>query len=333
MDLIFHIGFPKCASTTLQHQVFNKYAPNYLGTARDIPKAENYAKQFQRFAPIGVKVKGDLKLAKRWANDVIESIAQKGGPDSTKTLVASSELFTNWNKLKDRPIIGFLKKFSDEIWTHGDVKIVVVIRNPMGKLASGYAQVSNSNLHASQKNFEKNIKGSIQKNSRDLRHFNYSKWIKELHENFGKNNVCVLMMEEIGQLNFWKELKEFCCLDDFDPKQMIKGKETSTRRTSKYTWQLRPFDADFKAKVLAQKVFGLLWPHHISPKRRDKTIRRFRGLFTHYYKMRYTQKLKESRNSQLVLTDDLQKKIKDYYKPETEQLSQILGRDLSKYGY
>ena len=41
-DIIFHIGHPKCASTTLQNKVFIN-EPGYLGTAKTMPN--NLAKE------------------------------------------------------------------------------------------------------------------------------------------------------------------------------------------------------------------------------------------------------------------------------------------------
>jgi hypothetical protein len=49
-DIIFHIGFPKCASTTLQNKVFINET-GYLGTAKTMPN--NLAKNYKKFLQLG----------------------------------------------------------------------------------------------------------------------------------------------------------------------------------------------------------------------------------------------------------------------------------------
>ncbi|MDZ7755196.1 hypothetical protein [Rhodohalobacter sp.] len=51
-QFIFHIGMHKCASTTLQNNVF-RFEPGAIGTYKDLKAEENFGKQFQRLAPVG----------------------------------------------------------------------------------------------------------------------------------------------------------------------------------------------------------------------------------------------------------------------------------------
>jgi len=44
-------------------------------------------------------------------------------------IIASSEMYSANNKLKNRPIIPFLKYFAEQIWTEGEVKVIMVIQN------------------------------------------------------------------------------------------------------------------------------------------------------------------------------------------------------------
>ena len=158
-DIIFHIGHPKCASTTLQNKVFIN-EPGYLGTAKTMPN--NFAKKLQDISPVGPSITWSKTKTKQWAEEIRNYVNQNF--PKAKNLIASSEMYANRNIFQERPIIPFLKYFSSNIWTEGEVKIVIIIRNQFNKIASEYAQVSNTNINASQSNFETYINTHIQKN-------------------------------------------------------------------------------------------------------------------------------------------------------------------------
>ena len=105
-DIIFHIGHPKCASTTLQNKVF-KSEPGYLGTAKTMPN--NLAKELQRIAPVAPSISWRKSEARRWGKKVSD-VAKQNWPE-TERLIVSSEMNSNNNKLKNRPVIPFLKYF------------------------------------------------------------------------------------------------------------------------------------------------------------------------------------------------------------------------------
>jgi hypothetical protein len=110
------------------------------------------------------------------------------------------------NIFKIRPIIPFLKQFDETIWNHGEIKILIIIRNQADRLASAYARKSIANSNASQVDFERSYKSNLKNYFENM---NYSKCIEELHENFGKEKICVLLMEDISKIEFWQK-KRFC---------------------------------------------------------------------------------------------------------------------------
>jgi hypothetical protein len=105
-DIIFHIGHPKCASTTLQNKIF-KNELGYLGTAKTMPN--NLAKELQRLAPVAPSISWRKSEARRWGKKVSD-VAKQNWPE-TERLIVSSEMNSNNNKLKNRPVIPFLKYF------------------------------------------------------------------------------------------------------------------------------------------------------------------------------------------------------------------------------
>jgi hypothetical protein len=98
LDLILHIGFPKCASTTLQNYVF-KGEDGYLGTYNGLKRSENFAKHFQFLSSVGPSLHGDFKQAKRWTKDVLNEFDTV----NLNRLILSSELLVNRNKIRERP--------------------------------------------------------------------------------------------------------------------------------------------------------------------------------------------------------------------------------------
>jgi hypothetical protein len=62
-DIIFHIGHPKCASTTLQNKVFIN-EPGYLGISKMMPN--NLAKELLCIAPVAPSISWRKSEARRW---------------------------------------------------------------------------------------------------------------------------------------------------------------------------------------------------------------------------------------------------------------------------
>jgi hypothetical protein len=324
-DIIFHIGFPKCASTTLQNKVFINET-GYLGTAKTMPN--NLAKKLQKISPVGPSITLSKTNTKQWAED-IRNFANQHCPDANN-LISSSEMYANRNIFQERPIIPFLKYLSNHIWTEGEVKIVIIIRNQFDKIASEYAQVSYTNIKASQSDFEKQVSTHIQKNGQ---HLNYAVWVKELYQAFSKKNVCVLLMEDIQNERFWLDLKNFCKLESFEVSSMLtEDSNSNSRKSSKNIWKLREFNAELKARVNVNNYFGLLWPQSLAKGIRSSIDLKMKNFLVRHYS-KQVRTLEKNRDQEIILTNNLKSKIVDHYKSSNAELSKLLNRDLSKLGY
>lgn len=330
-DIIFHIGFAKCASTTLQKTVFPT-DPGYLGTdpktGKKIIHRINYAEVFHNFSPVGVRIAGNLKQAEKWKHAVLEY--KKTEAPHLNRLIVSSEYFTQKNKLRDRPMIAFLKRFNEDIWDRGSVKIVLVIRNQAEKIISTYAQDSNTNPHASQADFDQHVPRYLKKQGSLM---DYSIWIEELQDAFGKDNVQVLLMEDIGEIDFWSTLKSFCDLKEFEPESMLDSRGANVKRSGKNRWAIQPFNSEFKANVWSHNILRLVWPHHLKKGSRESARLSIKKMFLNYYESSYYRSNSKGREDQIILTDSVQKQIKTYYYESNRRLSELLDRDLSKLGY
>jgi hypothetical protein len=324
-DLIFHLGYDKCASSTLQDSVFPQ-TKGYLGAGLNTPLKHKFAKTFQALAPCGPSIVGSIKQARIWAEQVY-NIKQSEFPEVNR-LILSSEFYIMNNIFKTRPIIPFLKKINDQVWHHGEIKIIVIIRNQAEKLASLYAQSSIANPNASQADFEKFCVGDVR---RFYENMNYSKCIEELHEAFGKDKVCVLLMEDIGKIEFWEKLKQFSDLAEFNPGDMVKGKKVNQRKLSKNIWKLQNYSNDTRAKYKVNNYFKFFWPAFIAATTRKKAFELSKSLL----KKLYSDKKNKSAQHQesIYLSEAVKSAIQKHYKDSNQKLSDLLDRDLKSLGY
>ena len=326
-DLYFHIGLPKCASTTLQNKVLCQ-ASGYLGTGKQLSAPVNLAKQFQALAPVGPRLRGSMSAAREWAERVL-NYGQELSPPVNR-FIASSELLSNRNKLQPRPIVPFLKRFSDEVWTRGEVKVVLVLRNPAERIASSYAQSSSSTFGASQRHFEAHVERIL---AEDSPAFDLSAWVDDLYQSLGKENVCVLLMEDIGTLRFWEVLRDFMRLEEFDPSSMLDTGGMNSRKADRNTWRLSEFSPMNKAKSQSGKLLGLLWPAGRLPTLRRNIRSRLNQTIAGWHRINPARLRERQRGTRIELTDDLRSRIREHFGPSHDRLSALLERDLSELGY
>lgn len=325
-DLIFHIGLPKCASTTLQNQVFRS-EEGYLGTATGLPLKENFAKQFQTISPIAPRLRGNMHGAHNWAQRV-KRFTERNYPTVSR-LILSSEFLSAANSSEPRPIISFLKDFSREVWDEGAVKVLLLLRNPADRLASTYAQRSSRIPNACQDDFERSIEATFS-NNRDF--FDIAAWVEELYSALGRENVCVLLTEQMANEIFWRSLVQFSELGTFTVEDGMKTTDMNRRATDYGTWKLADYDPWEVAKTQANDIVGLLWPAGRMLKLRHRSkISLARGLKPFYSVS--LQRRQTKRQNQIQVTSDLRDQINHRCHSFHEHLGSLLRTDLSHLGY
>ena len=325
-NIIFHIGFPKCASTTLQRMVF-KNEHGYLGTHQNLVYEDNYGLQFEQLTPAGPRIFGDLK----GVSSLIDKIKNNPSNDfnNQERFILSSELLSNRNMLVNRPIIKFLKKINDKLWTYGDVKVVLVVRNPAQRMVSEYVQSSIYISHASQND----LRDYIEKRLNDSRSSKYDKWVGELQKALGKKNVCVLLMEEIDSAIFWDQLKSFCGLKNFNTKEWLFSNQRANSHSKAHNvWNLRSFSPQKKAYKIIRNCFGLFWPIRLLKSLRSILMSISETLLRNYFIKKH-KKIGTIKRDVVRLTPQLEKRINAYYKPQFKRLEKLIDKDLKKFGY
>ncbi len=247
-NIIFHIGYPKSASTTLQHQFFTQLPGHYyLGVGMEKPHHNNQlvSENFKELV---------LNLFK---TDTLSY-------DHAKTL-------TNWLNVKkhipsDSPIIISHEKALGTIFSlpdpfekarrirnvFGDIKILMIIRNQHNIALSQYRDWPfQPNYHLSGKpvSFKKWIDLDMkQKYSSFIRTLDYNR-INEIYcDLFTPDNVSVLPIEllQSDPASFSKELSNIFSIDPAISKQLIDSFKNLNQGATHHQIKLKQLKRKYK---------------------------------------------------------------------------------------
>ncbi|MFM9816312.1 UNVERIFIED_CONTAM: sulfotransferase domain-containing protein [Spiribacter pallidus] len=326
-DLIIHIGLPKCGSTTLQREVFAR-EQGYLGTHPSLSREDNLAKQLQQCGPFGGRQTLSRRGLHRWA-DRVRAHQKVQWPDVHR-LIASDEVLGSKSRLEKRPIVRLLQYLNDEIWHEGAVRALIVFRNQAERLASGYAQGSNSRVNPGQKDFEAAVVHQLEKPGS----LDYAALLHELDAALGIDNVCPLLLEETNTEGFWQTLKDFAGLQMLQPAEMVTGEGTQNRRRAGVDqWAISPFDAHFKAKVAVDKPLNLLWPRDVGAAFRAPLRERLINQVARRYERVYEREAVKPRETSIQLTSSVRARVAERVGRSNQALAHRLGRPIEALGY
>lgn len=124
--------------------------PGYLGIVQSKKLEDDLGKQFARLVPREYNYVINDEEIELWISTVLK--LKKSRWPKAERLILSNEDLTN------RAIAPFLKYFSENYWTSGQVKVLMIVRNQPEWLCSNYIQLTNRNSKASQQHFEKQVR-------------------------------------------------------------------------------------------------------------------------------------------------------------------------------
>src|SRR5690554_1339962 len=125
--IILHIGFPKCASTTLQESVFfglNSHKVNFLGRSRQLDKEANY-------------ILGNELMNKREGLNFKMPILKEGINVISDELLLIPNSIWNWRDRRNESNATFLKSEFEKIASN--ILILTVLRKQEDWIYSNYS--------------------------------------------------------------------------------------------------------------------------------------------------------------------------------------------------
>lgn len=322
--VILHIGLPKTGTTVLQNRFF---AREHCYAGKSI---EGGAKQFAYTVQTSL-----LDHSVEFVASLIEAETNKR---PGRKLIMSNEAFSQISYNKRRTfvsknmdpvtlqdverwaIIPVIEALSRRIST----KIIVSLRSQPEWMASNYAQLSNSILKPSQNDFETRVRKHLSSNSNAL---NWSKIVQSVINLAGRENVLVLLLEEMNQESYFRSLAEFMNIS-IEHRHLL-GKEDvlNRRRASECSWKMRDFEfseMNFVAKQ-AMRSIGLPKAPGIFRKPCRRLGKSAAPMLNAYFN--------NERHKEIVLTKALKNEILLHCKPFNETLAGQLGRNLHRLGY
>lgn len=260
LPLVIHVGFPKTATTTLQNHLFSTHSQIlYLGKPYADPRLEEAIHHLMMTDTIdyspgsqGLRNQG-LNLAEFIPQQLKEHSSSEGG--EKRVAVLSDELFLSFSKVRDKGVVA--QRIREQLQPQ---KIIITIRNQLSLLKSAYLGRGRlllgvpprfSGQFVSFGQWLTMCKESIHGNY--IRQIDYYKTISYYAGLFGKDNVHVLLMEELARDSgaFLRSLSGLLGID---------GQELSTRMKDAHDNR-----ALSRARFESEKLSSRFFPFHRFP--------------------------------------------------------------------
>lgn len=338
MNLVLHIGLPKTGTTTIQRRI--RHCPSYSGRHSSSLKNICRTRQGARW----------FRSAERWAKNLY-NLRYRRDLLHDAMLLSSEAMFVahpavyrlKWpvfvrglhydtvQTLREPSTSEYLKALQ-AVWPHGQIKVLLTLRNQPDWLSSLYAQMSNRINSASQRDFESEIQDLIQRGDD---YIDWSSWVDKIQNVIGESNLKVLLLEDMHHTTYWEELVQFTDLGTcIDPEQIAQKQSppSNVRRIKNLTWRLRPLvrptpninEAYIALRELQEPNLGLY----------------IKGMLTQAYRgvidaVPYLQQLSPSgRTEEITMHPELRAQIRSYCHPFNRRLAAQLQRDdLQELGY
>jgi len=241
-EVFIHIGYPKTATTTLQEYLFpNHRELIYLRPdGKNLPffndivfSRESYVKNNLSY------YEKELKI--RLKNDKSKYIYSEESLTSFGMYFRFYPVLYTWT-IDPNTIARKLKTIFGDSGVFKKQKIIITIREQKSIIKSMYAQVYNMVFKRFRQtsSFERFLKYSFEnKDQFILDTIDYNSVIKTYEELFGKENICILVFEELKQdkASFIKKLTDFMDIDYNEAIRLMENKHTNKRSSSSGVYQ------------------------------------------------------------------------------------------------
>jgi hypothetical protein len=308
METYIHIGYPKNASTALQTDFFPKLEGSlYLGCRYG--EESSFVSHDIQEALTSIAMSDSINFSYTDTKMKIKSGILKAKEDGVNKIIISWEAFTN--NVADR---GLVAERLNKIFP--DAKILIIIRNQNDSLRSMYSFLvqqlgKNINLSYGRPSVETFEKWILEQEAFPFRSYfstlKYYELIKEYWRLFGKQQVAILLFEELANSpnSFFEKILSFLNIKSVAP-QVSKRNESPT-----------------KNQIIYYK---------------------FKARFPNFQFSRFSPKFLVNFGKRLLLSSsgvraeeelplEIQERLMGLYKDGNRKLQEELKIDLAKFGY
>lgn len=208
---------------------------------------------------------------------------------------------------------------------YGDIQVVLTLRNQADYLASLYAQKSQYRRGACQEDFERQVNELL---AADDPSIDWSAVAQDLDNVVGRDNVTILLFEDIGHPRFWDNLCHTFGVEAFapetfsgesTPKENRKGKGSST-------WQISP-----SRDAMPSNILATYWPQKWPGK--QMVVEGARRAFDPTLGSFCQSLLEKKRGKEFFVTDNMRERIREHFSESNRVLAERINRDLKELGY
>jgi Sulfotransferase domain len=281
-EIYIHIGYPKTGTTTLQNHLFKNHAgikyfereENTL--SRGIKYFEREKKILSFISSLFFSRENSFK---KNVEDYRQELLKFTDTKDVNKFVFSEELLTAYSmvfKVNPRPYVWTLEPNSIarklkiafvDTNVFDKIKIIITIRKQDDMLKSFYGQSYNcvfKNFSLT-KTFKKFLHYAIEKNPDNfiIDALHYNEIVSEYESLFGRDNICILVFEQLkqDQKSYIKKLCRFMDINECEAICLLEGKHLNKRNSStgyrSDEINLMEVIAYYKNKYLCSKSFGL----------------------------------------------------------------------------
>jgi hypothetical protein len=320
---VFHIGFPKSASSTLQKQLFDKHSQiNFMGiyptvnigqdsvenNTNTLYLKNNSLKEFHYCLTNMEGIEYEFSDVNEYYKNIKPFLSEE------ETNIFSNERFASvLFAHKDRAEKARrIKQFFPE------AKIIIVIRSQIDIIKSQYRDhpFDPRHLYANQKSVS--IDEWVERDFKNydvsfLQSIEYYKIVKYYSELFCKENVGVFLFEEMVKdlQNFSKNIAGFLSIDADEAYRLLKSKHENdgvSQNLNRY-------------RKLKSQISSYI-PGEI------KNIAYLKNIEQQLF-----QKLKKGKKQNIEMSEETEGNIYSYYNEQNRQLAKEFDLKLQKYGY
>ncbi len=304
-----HVGFSKTGTTTLQNHLFRNHSQvEYLGKPYCDPSLKAELHRLMMLDSIAYQAEVDgLSL-----REIVNSRFATMGKDK-RVLLLSDEMFVSYTKVRDKGVIA--QRIQDVL---APQKIIITIRNQKELLKSAYLSRGRLlfnvpprfyGLHVT---FEQWLSLGYDNFARGyLEHADFAKTIAYYARVYGRENVCVLLLEEL----IHKKAAHLQKLADF---LGIDAAEALTRVQDAHEHQ------EISQAILDWEALNT----RFFPVNTWFPVRAALTLITTVRK-----KIKKDAQAYVTITASWEKRLRDIYRAGNQQLVHEYGLPLEQYDY